>query len=96
MVLPGFSRVPSLDERAGWDRGSSSTKIHIRVDWNSRLWSWKMAAADAGEKPSRLPEQDTGGSDALCLGATPVQARMSNKYTYGILFSLPKSICEGM
>ena len=36
------------------------------------LWFFKMAAADAGEVHSRLPRQDTGGSDALCLGAPPV------------------------
>jgi hypothetical protein len=43
---------------------------------NSRLWSWRIAAADADEKHSRLAKQDTGGSDALCLGANPVIARI--------------------
>ena len=38
---------------------------------NSRLCSWRIAAADADERRSRLPKKDTGGSDALCLGANP-------------------------
>jgi len=37
--------------------------------------SCNMAAADADESPSRLPKQDTGGSDALCLGAPAVQRK---------------------
>ena len=35
----------------------------------------KIAAADADERHSIFPEQDTGGSDALCLGAIPVPSR---------------------
>ena len=33
----------------------------------------QQAAADADESHARQPEQNTGGSDALCLGALPVQ-----------------------
>ena len=35
-------------------------------------WLRNLAAADADEGHSRPPRQDTGGSDALCLGAPPV------------------------
>ena len=45
--------------------------------FNTRLWSWRIAVADADEKYSRLPRQDTGGSDALCLGTTPVLAKLT-------------------
>ena len=41
------------------------------LDWV--YWLRNMAAAEADERPSRLPEQNTGGSDALCLGVPPVQ-----------------------
>ena len=34
-----------------------------------------MAAADADEGYSRLSQQNTGGSDAVCLGAPPVQGQ---------------------
>jgi len=34
-----------------------------------------MAAADADESHSSLPKQNTGGSDALCLGAPPGQIK---------------------
>ena len=33
--------------------------------FNSHLWSWRIAVADADEKNSRVPMQDIGGSDAL-------------------------------
>jgi len=36
------------------------------------LWSAKTANADADEGDFKLPKQKTGGSDALCFGATPV------------------------
>jgi hypothetical protein len=36
------------------------------------LMVFKMATADADEGYSRLPKQNTGGSDAFCLGDTPV------------------------
>ena len=48
---------------------------------NSRLLSLRKAAADAGERHSSLPRQNTGGSGALCLGATPVPSR-ENLYYY--------------
>ena len=35
-------------------------------------WFFKMTAADADEVHTRMPKQDTGGSDALCLRAPPV------------------------
>ena len=46
-----------------------------------RLGSWKIGATDADEKHSSLPKQDTGGSDAFCLRATPVLDRKIHKYT---------------
>jgi hypothetical protein len=44
-----------------------------QLDWV--YWLRNMAAADADEGPSRLPEQNTGGSDALCLDVPPVQGK---------------------
>jgi len=41
-----------------------------QLDWV--YWLRNLAAADAAELPSRLPEQHTGGSNALCLGVPPV------------------------
>ena len=35
-------------------------------------WLGNEVAAEADEGHSRLPRQDSGGSDALCLGAPPV------------------------
>jgi len=40
-----------------------------------RLMILKIVAADAGEGDSRLPKQNTGGSDALCLAAPPVSGK---------------------
>ena len=42
-----------------------------QLDWV--YWLGNMAAAGADERPPRLPEQNTDGSDALCLGVPPVQ-----------------------
>ena len=36
----------------------------------------QQAAADADESHARQPEQNTGGSDAPCLGALPVQGNL--------------------
>ena len=47
-----------------------SCMIRSILDVGSSLGN--MATADAGDGLSRTPQQDTGGSDALCLGAPPV------------------------
>jgi len=49
--------------------------------WDFGLWFFKVAAADAGEVHTGLSRQDTGGSDAFCLRATPVLDRKIHKYT---------------
>jgi len=59
------------NEKFGSAGESSSKKVHIRVTLIPAHGSFKMAAADADEGHSWLPKQDTGGSDALCLGAPP-------------------------
>jgi len=51
------------------DKGAYSRQL------DSGSWSFKMAAADADEGHSRLPKQDTGGQDALCLGVPPVSGK---------------------
>ena len=42
-----------------------------------------MAAADADESHSRLPKQNTGGSDALWLGALPVHGKPWHRWLLG-------------
>jgi hypothetical protein len=42
------------------------------------LGSFETVIADAGAAHCRLPKQNTGGSDALCLGPPPVS--VSPKY----------------
>jgi len=59
------------NEKFGSAGESFSKKVHIRVTLIPAHGSFKMAAADADEGHSWLPKQDTGGSDALCLGAPP-------------------------
>ena len=42
-----------------------------------------MAAADADESHSRLPKQNTGGSDALWLGALPARGKPWHQWLIG-------------
>ena len=60
------------DERTALARGSSSTKLHIFASIGVTFVILKTVAADADESHSRLLRQNTGGSDALYLGAPPV------------------------
>jgi len=39
--------------------------------WDFDFWPFKTATADADEEYSRMPKQNTGGSDALCLETPP-------------------------
>ena len=45
----------------------------------------QQAAADADESHARQPEQNTGGSDALCLGALPVQGNLGIDGIQGVI-----------
>jgi len=62
-------------------QGEFLDKDALFASMGFRLIILKAAAADAGEGRSRLPQQNTGGSDALCLGALPVSE--VPQYEYG-------------
>ena len=83
-VLAGYSdNIGHIQKEKGssgisWERGWSNRHPgqveFLDKDAYSHLWNLargpdKAATADADEGHSRLAQQNTGGSDALCLGA---------------------------